>query len=161
MTAAAFTGAVAPVARRRVAALVAGALFGAGLAVSGMTDPAKVIGFLDFTGRLGPWNPQLVGVMVGAIAVHAAFLVAWRGSRARDGEALRLIERRNDVDGRLVAGAAIFGVGWGLAGYCPGPALVSVGLGGGAAAAFTLAMVVGLFLADRTVARDRPASCGE
>jgi len=159
VTAAAFTGAVAPVARRRVAALVAGALFGAGLAVSGMTDPAKVIGFLDFTGRLGPWNPQLVGVMVGAIAVHAAFLVAWRGSRARDGEALRLIERRNDVDGRLVAGAAIFGVGWGIAGFCPGPALVAMGAAYGKAAVFVAAMIAGMLVFE-IANRPKTASAG-
>jgi uncharacterized membrane protein YedE/YeeE len=164
MTVAAFTDAAAPVARRRAVALVAGALFGAGLVVSGMTDPANVVGFLDFFhlgGRLGHWNPQLVGVMVGAIAVHAAFLLAWRASRARDGSAAPLIERRNDIDARLVTGAAIFGVGWGLAGYCPGPALVAVGQGGSAAAAFTVAMVVGLVLADRTVARGRASACGQ
>ena len=116
-----------------------GLLFGIGLLVSGMTDPHRVRGFLDFAGN---WNPSLAGVMGGAIAVHGTAL--W-------------LERRRlglttgpevSIDARLVAGAAIFGVGWGLAGYCPGPAIVLLGRAPGHAWVFFATMVVGALVGD-------------
>jgi uncharacterized membrane protein YedE/YeeE len=146
--------------RRPLAALGAGALFGVGLVVSGMTDPRNVVGFLDFTGR---WNPSLAAVMGGAIGVHFAAL-RWLGGR---GYPVLGADPQPRVDGRLVAGAAIFGVGWGLAGFCPGPAIVALGFGAPAAWAFTAAMVVGVLAGERA-ARDggampaaaRPARAG-
>ena len=129
--------------RKTIGTLVAGALFGAGLVVSGMTDPRNVIGFLDFSG--GHWNPRLVAVMAGAVVVYAGMLRLLgpivRGIRP-------LPARNNRVDARLVAGAAIFGVGWGLSGYCPGPAIVSLGSGAHSALAFVAPMIVGILAAD-------------
>jgi uncharacterized membrane protein YedE/YeeE len=130
--------------RRLLLALGSGLLFGAGLCLSGMIDPRKVIGFLDVTGR---WDPSLAAVMAGAVGVHAACL-RFLGYRS---EAKPAGRRR--VDGGLLAGSAIFGVGWGLAGYCPGPAIVSVGLGVGGALAFVTSMLVGGWLADRLAPR--------
>jgi uncharacterized membrane protein YedE/YeeE len=138
---------------RSWSALGAGLLFGVGLVVSGMADPRNVVGFLDVSGARGPWNPNLAAVMVGAIAVHAAGLRLGRRRRAFvvDGDGPW-------IDARLVGGAAIFGIGWGLAGYCPGPAIVSLGfaslgfasLGFGAARAwvFVGAMIVGVLLGE-------------
>jgi uncharacterized membrane protein YedE/YeeE len=128
--------------RRGLWALVAGALFGAGLVVSGMTDPRNVVGFLDVTGR---FNPNLAGVMIGAIVVHA---LALRVLGARDPLLGGAAVDRRSIDRRLVAGAAVFGVGWGLSGYCPGPAIVALGLGIGPAWAFVGAMIVGVLLAE-------------
>jgi len=132
--------------RRFLAALASGALFGAGLAVSSMTDRAVVLGFLDVFGQ---WNPTLAFVMGGAVLVTAfAFrLVLKRAAPAFGGE-FRL-PRREGVDVRLLAGAAIFGIGWGLAGFCPGPALVGVAAGLTDAWIFLPAMVAGSWLAGR------------
>lgn len=119
-----------------------GALFGVGLVVSGMTQPGKVIGFLDFTGA---WDPSLVLVMVGALLVHG--LTSW----AFREQAAPLLGEGFDgpthqaVDAPLVAGSALFGVGWGLAGYCPGPAIVGA-TSGSSAALFLAAMVAGMAL---------------
>jgi uncharacterized membrane protein YedE/YeeE len=108
---------------RELAALVCGLVFGAGLLVSGMTNPAKVLGFLDVTGS---WDPTLAFVMGGALGVNA---IAWALTRRRSqplfAEKFALPEERA-VDGRLLAGAALFGVGWGLVGLCPGPALAGL-----------------------------------
>jgi hypothetical protein len=140
--------------KRTIAALVAGVLFGAGLVISGMTDPRKVIGFLDFSGR---WNPRLIAVMAGAVAVHASLLRLLgpivRGVRS-------LPARNGRIDSALVAGAAIFGVGWGLSGYCPGPAIVSLGFGARSAVVFVGAMVVGVVAAGVFRDRRRTASSG-
>ena len=135
--------------RADLAAFVAGAIFAVGLALSGMTKPAKVIGFLDF---VGPWDASLAFVMVGAIAVHAIAhrIIVRRGAPLFD-DGFHLPTRR-DLDVRLVAGAAIFGIGWGLGGYCPGPALVSAGGGALAALVFVGGMTVGIF-AENAVAR--------
>jgi uncharacterized protein len=107
---------------RLVVAVIAGLLFGAGLGVAGMTDPAKVLSFLDVTGR---WDPTLGFVMAGAIAVHAP-VVLWLRRRGRPwiGDRLHL-PAQGTIDRRLLGGAALFGIGWGLAGYCPGPAVVA------------------------------------
>jgi len=138
-----------------VAALLSGLVFGAGLILSGMTDPGKVIGFLDLAGR---WDPSLAFVMGGAILVGVfAFALARRRSRAFLGGAMHLPQRR-DIDARLVAGSVVFGIGWGLAGFCPGPALVSFGSGVDQAAVFVAAMLGGMVLyhaAERLLERPR------
>lgn len=124
-------------------AFAAGLVFGVGLIVSGMTDPGKVIGFLDVAGA---WDPSLAFVMGGAILVgFFAFAFAERRARTFLGAALQLPGRR-DIAARLVGGAIVFGVGWGLAGFCPGPALVSFGSGQDKAAVFVLAMLAGMAL---------------
>src|SRR5258708_2182538 len=103
-----------------------GLLFGLGLVVSGMANPAKVLGFLDLAGA---WDPSLALVMAGAIAVGVVgFAVAGRRARSWLGLPMRLPSSRN-VDRRLVAGGLLFGIGWGLAGFCPGPAVVALGAG--------------------------------
>ena len=125
------------------AAFAAGLVFGVGLILSGMTDPGKVIGFLDLA---GPWDPSLAFVMGGAILVGIfAFRLAGRRGNAFLGGAMHLPTRR-DIDNRLVAGSVAFGIGWGLAGFCPGPALVSFGGGVDKAAVFVAAMLAGMVL---------------
>ena len=133
-----------------------GLLFGLGLVVSGMANPAKVLGFLDLAGA---WDPSLALVMAGAIAVGVVgFAVAGRRARSWLGLPMRLPSSRN-VDRRLVAGGLLFGIGWGLAGYCPGPALASLGFGGWRALVFVAAMLVGMaifrFLDDAVPSRLR------
>jgi uncharacterized membrane protein YedE/YeeE len=124
--------------------LFAGALFGAGLAVSGMTQPAKVVGFLDV---LGAWDPSLAFVMLGAVAVY---LAAYRGLAVKMPRPLYAprfsLPALTAIDAPLLGGAAIFGVGWGLSGYCPGPALVALGADASAALWFVPAMLVGMLL---------------
>lgn len=130
--------------RRLVVALVSGVLFAGGLALSGMTRPSKVIGFLDLGGR---WDPSLALVMAGAIAVYAT---VFRASRPMTKPLLAEVFARPAaarIDRRLLLGSAIFGIGWGLAGYCPGPALASLGAGMAQAVYFVLAMMAGMWLA--------------
>jgi hypothetical protein len=138
--------------RPHVASFASGALFGAGLLVSGMTKPAKVQGFLDLFGR---WDASLVFVMLGAISVHfvAHRLIVRRGGPLF-GDTFHLPTRK-DVDRRLVVGAALFGVGWGLAGYCPGPALVSAGGGAVPVLVFVGAMTLGM-LVERYLPQRHP-----
>ena len=125
----------------RLTEFLVGLLFGLGLLLSGMTDPAKVIGFLDV---FGAWDPSLGMVMAGAIAVgFFGFTVAKKRTTALLGGAMQLPAGRN-IDRRLVIGGLVFGVGWGLAGFCPGPALVSVGAGHVEAVVFVVAMLVGM-----------------
>jgi len=122
-------------------ALAAGLVFGVGLIVSGMADPAKVLGFLDLAGR---WDPSLALVMAGAIAVGAvAFGLAARRGRTVFDAALQLPPTR-PIDARLIGGSALFGIGWGLAGFCPGPALVASGMGQSKALLFVAAMLAGM-----------------
>ena len=124
-----------------VIALVAGLLFGAGLIVSGMANPAKVLGFLDLFGQ---WDPSLAFVMAGAIAVGViAFFMARRRGRSWLGTLIQL-PSATGVTARLVLGSAVFGIGWGLAGFCPGPALVALGAGVPKAVGFVAAMLVGM-----------------
>lgn len=126
---------------QRFVEFLVGLVFGIGLIVSGMTDPSKVIGFLDFAGR---WDPSLAFVMGGAIAVGGvAFAVARRRTTAFLGNAIRL-PSREDVDLRLAVGSLVFGVGWGLAGFCPGPAVVAAGAGHWQAWLFVVAMLAGM-----------------
>jgi uncharacterized membrane protein YedE/YeeE len=123
-----------------------GLLFGIGLMVSGMTDPGRILAFLDVA---GDWDPALALVMVGAIAIAMpAFARARSCPVSWFGETISLPERR-PVDRRLVTGATLFGVGWGLAGMCPGPAVVLAGAGHGAAAMFVAALLAGNWLARR------------
>ena len=132
-----------------IAAAGAGLLFGFGLILSGMTDPAKVRAFLDITGA---WNPALAFVMGGAIAAALpAFAWARRHQTTLAGEPLTLPNRRL-IDARLVGGAALFGVGWGLSGLCPGPALVVASSGSLPVLAFIAAMTAGLLLSRRFLA---------
>ena len=122
-------------------ALIVGLVFGLGLILSGMTDPAKVIGFLDLAGS---WDPSLGFVMGGAILVGAiAFGFASRRERSLLGEPMRL-PTATRIDRRLVLGSLAFGAGWGLAGYCPGPALASLATGGIKPLVFTAAMLAGM-----------------
>jgi uncharacterized membrane protein YedE/YeeE len=141
-----------------IIALLVGLLFGIGLIISGMTDPSKVTGFLDLVGR---WDPSLGFVMGGAILVG---LVAFRFAAARDksllGDVMRL-PTANHIDRRLVLGGLAFGTGWGLAGYCPGPALVSLASGGSKPLIFAAAMIVGMAifeLLERLPARRKQAA---
>lgn len=121
--------------------LCAGLVFGLGLIVSGMTDPSKVIGFLDLAGS---WNPSLAFVMGGAVLVGVfAFYFAKTRSRSILGDPMRLPTAEH-IDRRLLLGGLLFGVGWGLAGYCPGPALASLATGGSKPLIFTAAMLVGM-----------------
>lgn len=124
--------------KARLLAFASGALFGGGLLLSGMTRPSKVIGFLDV---LGAWDPSLLLVMVGAIAAHAT---TRRLVRKPLHDASFHVPERAAIDRRLLLGAAVFGVGWGLAGFCPGPALVTAAGGGTAAMAFVAAMALAL-----------------
>jgi len=133
----------APIARRMapIAALLAGLLFGMGLMISGMANPAKVLGFLDLAGR---WDPSLAFVMAGAIAVGSlAFFVAKRRKNSLLGLPMQL-PASTAITPRLVLGSAAFGIGWGLAGFCPGPALVAFGAGYPKAVGFVAAMVAGM-----------------
>lgn len=121
--------------------LLAGLVFGLGLIVSGMANPAKVLGFLDVTGR---WDPSLAFVMAGAIAVGVvAFALARRRTASLLGAPMRLPATRA-IDRRLVIGSALFGMGWGIAGFCPGPALVSLGMGEVKGLVFVAAMLAGM-----------------
>lgn len=124
-----------------LSAFAVGLVFGIGLIIAGMTDPSKIIGFLNLA---GPWDPSLALVMGGAVAVGLiAFRFARRRTAAFLGGAMHLPTARQ-IDRRLVLGSLVFGVGWGLAGYCPGPALVSVGMGQGKAIVFVVAMLAGM-----------------
>lgn len=134
---------------RTLASGVAGALFGVGLAISGMTNPKKVIGFLDLFGK---WDASLMLVMAGAIAVH---FVAYRLIQKKRAPAFAEkfnIPTRRDIDLKLVAGAAIFGLGWGLGGFCPGPGLVSSMSGAASALVFVVAMLGSMFATSKVEA---------
>jgi uncharacterized membrane protein YedE/YeeE len=122
-------------------AFACGITFALGLGIGGLTQPARVLAFLDVA---GDWDPRLALVMLGAIAVYApAYRLALRRGRPLLAPAFDLAPRRN-IDGALAAGALLFGIGWGLAGLCPGPALTSLGSGKPASILFVVAMVVGI-----------------
>jgi uncharacterized membrane protein YedE/YeeE len=126
-----------------VVPLVAGLLFGLGLIVSGMMDPAKVQAFLDVGGR---WDPSLALVMGGAIAVA---LPVFQLARRRHPPS-----PHGPVEGRLIVGSVLFGIGWGLSGYCPGPALVAASAGSAEALGYGVAMGLGMIIGNRFGARD-------
>lgn len=124
-------------------ALLAGLVFGLGLIIGGMTNPAKVLGFLDIT---GDWDPSLAFVMIGAIVVG---FFAFREARQRTWSVLGLsidLPERTNIDRQLVIGALLFGIGWGLSGFCPGPAVASVLIGGSAVWIFVASMLAGMGL---------------
>jgi uncharacterized protein len=128
---------------RALFAFAAGLVFGLGLLLSGMADPARVLGFLDLAGA---WNPSLAFVMIGAVPASAAgFALARRRETALLGDAVQW-PAATVIDGRLIVGALLFGAGWGLAGFCPGPALVSFGAGEDKAAVFVAAMLAGMLI---------------
>lgn len=133
-----------------VFALISGLVFGLGLIGSGMTDPAKVKGFLDL---FGAWDPSLALVMGGAIAVGAvAFAMARRRTVSWSGEPMAL-PSSTVIDRRLLLGGVLFGAGWGIAGFCPGPALVAASSGSLAALGFVAAMLVGMTAHDHLLAQ--------
>lgn len=133
-----------------IAAFTAGAIFGLGLVISGMANPAKVLGFLDLAGN---WDPTLAFVMGGAILVaFPAFQLAKRRAKPLLAEKWSLPER-SDIDPRLLAGAALFGIGWGLAGFCPGPALAAIGIVPMEALIFVAAMIAGALAYRFTLGR--------
>jgi uncharacterized membrane protein YedE/YeeE len=137
-----------------IASLLAGLVFGLGLIVSGMANPAKVLGFLDLA---GPWDPSLALVIAGAIAVGlVAFFVARNRTASLLGAQMRLPTARH-VDRRLVVGSLLFGVGWGIAGFCPGPGLVALGMGEAKAAAFVAAMLLGMGIFEWVERRQQAA----
>ena len=128
---------------KRFTPFLVGLLFGLGLCLSGMTNAAKVLGFLDVAGL---WDPSLAFVMVGAIAVaFVGFRVARALGRTLSGASLDLPTAK-EIDGRLIGGSLLFGVGWGLVGLCPGPAITDVGFLDGRAALFVVAMAAGMAL---------------
>jgi uncharacterized protein len=141
-----------------LAAFVAGLIFAVGLALSGMTQPGKVAAFLDLFGN---WDPSLAFVMMGAIAVHA---VLYRVIRQRTTPLFAQtfsIPIRSDLDPRLIGGAALFGIGWGLGGFCPGPAVTSLVSGQSSVIIFVAAMIAGMFLyqlVDKTWLQHSPTT---
>ena len=136
---------------QRVIEFVLGLLFGLGLLLSGMTDPGKVQGFLDLAGT---WDPSLAFVMGGGIGIGLlCFAMAKKRSLTWSGDAFHWPEM-TQIDRPLVLGSLMFGVGWGLAGFCPGPALVTMAAGNDKALVFVLAMMAGMVLFDRLKSRD-------
>ncbi|ODA67863.1 hypothetical protein A7A08_01030 [Methyloligella halotolerans] len=134
---------------RLLSALILGAVFGFGLAISGMLDPARVRGFLDIAGN---WDPSLGFVLAGAVLVAGlGRLVQTRLSHPLLSDRFHLPEK-TQIDARLITGAAIFGIGWGMAGLCPGPAVADLMLGAPAVLVFVPAMIVGMLLHDRLAA---------
>ena len=135
--------------KSNIAAFICGILFSIGLGISGMTQPQKVIGFLDV---LGEWDPSLVFVMGGAVISYfiLQLLIQRRFSKPMLGETSQ-IPSRKDLDRSLIFGALLFGMGWGLGGYCPGPAITSLGSGSVNAVLFVVAMAMGMLLADRVI----------
>ena len=128
---------------RRLSEFLIGLLFGIGLLVSGMTNPAKVIGFLDIAGS---WDPSLMFVMGGAVVIgFFGFRIAKGRRESLFGRVISLNDSKS-IDARLIVGAAIFGVGWGLSGFCPGPAIAALGTGEWKAVLFGVAMVLGMGL---------------
>lgn len=132
--------------KTRALVLLAGVLFGVGLAISGMTDPTRVVGFLDL---FGAWDPTLAFVMGGALMVFGGGYFLLRKPFSLPGPS------HGPISGKLVVGAMIFGVGWGLGGFCPGPALADLGRGSLAALVFVATMAAGMIVAQRVFGADR------
>ncbi|MGF6970017.1 putative membrane protein YedE/YeeE [Paraburkholderia sp. WC7.3g] len=140
-----------------IVSFVCGLLFGFGLLLSGMANPAKVLGFLDIAGR---WNPSLAFVMIGAVAVAAiGFAIAKRRDRSLLGLPIQ-VPASAHVTRRLLLGSGAFGVGWGIAGFCPGPALVALGLGSAKAWVFVAAMIAGMAVFERLERRSQALTGG-
>jgi uncharacterized protein len=126
-----------------LASFLSGLLFAIGLAISGMTQPAKVIGFLDLT---GDWDPSLAGVMAGAIGVHALLYRRICKRSAPLFAAAFSLPTHSNTDARLVGGAGLFGLGWGIGGFCPGPAVTSLASGHASVMVFIVSMLAGMYL---------------
>ncbi|MDT0684093.1 MULTISPECIES: DUF6691 family protein [Roseobacteraceae] len=142
---------------RNAMGFVAGLIFGIGLIVSGMSDPAKVLNFLDI---LGPWDPSLAFVMGGAsVTAFLGYRLVWRRDAPVLGKTFDL-PTGTTIDAPLLTGAAIFGAGWGLGGFCPGPAWTSLAMGAPGTLVFLPAMLVGIVLADLGKSATRLASKG-
>ena len=140
-----------------ISAFIVGALFAVGLGISGMTQPRRVVGFLDF---FGAWDGSLLFVMAGATTLYFIVYRVVRGSAPILSMNFHL-PARHQIDARLIVGSAMFGVGWGLAGFCPGPALTSIGNAASSALIFVAAMVAGMYLfaaVDALVLRRRPTT---
>jgi uncharacterized membrane protein YedE/YeeE len=141
--------------RTTATALLAGLVFGIGLIVAGMANPAKVLGFLDLAGA---WDPSLMFVMAGAVAVAAlGFALARIRTRSLLGAEMKLVPAARGLDRRLLGGSLVFGIGWGVAGFCPGPGLVALGMGEIKAIVFCLAMVAGMLIFEMLERRAPPA----
>lgn len=139
---------------KHVLALLSGIVFGLGLILAGMANPVKVKAFLDLGGR---WDPSLALVMAGAIGVGlVAFALARRRTQSWTGMPID-IPNNTVIDARLIGGGVLFGIGWGIAGFCPGPALVALGRGMPEAVWFVAAMVAGMLVHDHLIARRPPA----
>ncbi|MGD8116574.1 DUF6691 family protein [Vibrio sp. TRT 29B02] len=129
----------------RLSALISGLLFGVGMALSGMIEPQKVIGFLDVAGQ---WDPSLAFVMGGALLIFMpCYFLVIKPRKASVTGCEYSLPRAKNVDSKLISGSALFGLGWGIAGICPGPAVASLGLGNLSIVIFFCAMVVGSLLA--------------
>lgn len=136
---------------RITVALLSGALFGYGLSLSGMVDPARVIGFLDIAS--GHWDPSLMFVLGGAVCVAFIAVAIQRRLPKPVLDTQFHIPERTDIDARLVSGSVLFGIGWGLAGFCPGPALSALTTGLTPVLLFIAAMIAGMLLHDRALAK--------
>lgn len=132
--------------RHNVASFGVGLLFAIGLALSGMTMPSKIIGFFDFSRGIESWDPSLAFVMGGGMAIYLPVYRLVRGRARPLFETHFRLPNRTDIDLRLIGGAALFGIGWGLGGFCPGPALTSTGALSGDALIMVVAMLAGMFL---------------
>ncbi|KPH81588.1 YeeE/YedE family protein [Bosea vaviloviae] len=143
---------MSPLAIARVTvALLSGALFGYGLSLSGMVDPARVLGFLDIAS--GHWDPSLMFVLGGAVCVAFVAVAIQRRLPKPVLDTQFHIPERTDIDARLVGGSLLFGIGWGLAGFCPGPALSALTTGLTPVLLFVAAMIAGMLLHDRVLAK--------
>lgn len=135
---------------KNLAALISGILFGLGLALSGMTDTSKVIGFLDITGR---WDPDLIWVMASAVLVSVGLTpLILRRTKPLLAEGFS-VPATSGIDRQLIVGAVIFGCGWGLLGYCPGPAIAALPLGDAGTLVFLLCMMLGMWLSQLSVGK--------
>jgi uncharacterized protein len=132
---------------------ISGVVFALGLGVGGMTQPSKVVGFLDFAGN---WDPSLIFVMLGAIGVHSLFYHAFRSRLFPLVLPAISLPGRKEIEPRLIGGSVIFGLGWGLAGYCPGPALTSLSSGNVSAVIVSAGMLIGIVAFDIKRAASRP-----
>lgn len=135
-------------------AMCSGLLFGMGLMLGGMTDPAKVIGFLDLAGR---WDPSLAFVMGGALCVTFPTFQLLKSKARPLFETRFFLPTRQDVDGALLGGATLFGIGWGIAGLCPGPAVANLAFGTPEVLGFVAAMIAGMWLRDRVGSPGAPS----
>lgn len=143
---------MSPLAIARITvALLSGSLFGYGLSLSGMVDPARVLGFLDIAS--GRWDPSLMFVLSGAVCIAFIAVTIQRRLQRPVFDTQFQIPERTDIDARLIGGSVLFGIGWGLAGFCPGPALSALTTGLTPVLLFIVAMIAGMLLHDRVLAR--------